>query len=146
MKKVKLISLVFLLFFVGTAGLIAETATMKFKVYGNCEMCQDRIEKAALSVDGVSKASWNKETKIIEVTFDNAKTDVHKIHQAIAKAGHDTQMHKAKDEDYNKLSGCCKYKRNGDKSSMNSHENHENHNHSGCTRDKSAKTSSCCKK
>jgi hypothetical protein len=30
---------------------------------------------------------------------------------AIANAGHDTEMHKATDEAYNKLPGCCKYER-----------------------------------
>ena len=35
--------------------------TEKFKVYGNCGMCEKTIEKAAKSVDGVSTADWNKE-------------------------------------------------------------------------------------
>jgi copper chaperone CopZ len=82
-----------------------------FKVSGNCGMCETRIEKAAKSIDGVTTADWSKETKLIEVTFDSKKTDVHKIHMAIAKVGHDTEMHKAKDETYNSLPGCCKYKR-----------------------------------
>ena len=85
--------------------------TEKFKVAGNCGMCETRIEKAAKSVDGVTAADWNKETKMIEVTFDAAKTDIHKVHEAIAKAGHDTDMHKASDEVYEKLPGCCKYER-----------------------------------
>lgn len=87
----------------------------KFKVLGNCGMCEKRIEKAASSVEGVSKADWNKETKLIDVTFDDAKTDIHKVHKAIAKAGHDTKMHKASDEVYNKLPGCCKYDRKFEK-------------------------------
>ncbi len=85
--------------------------TEKFKVKGNCGMCETRIEKAANSVDGVTSADWDKETKMIKVTFDPAKTDLHKIHMAIAKAGHDTDMHKASQEAYDKLPGCCKYDR-----------------------------------
>jgi hypothetical protein len=30
---------------------------------------------------------------------------------AIANSGHDTKMHKASDEVYDKLPGCCKYER-----------------------------------
>jgi mercuric ion binding protein len=82
-----------------------------FKVAGNCGMCETRIEKAAKSVDGVSAADWNKETKMIEVSFDAAKTDIKKVHEAIAKVGHDTEMVRAEDETYDTLPGCCKYER-----------------------------------
>jgi len=85
--------------------------TEKFTVAGNCGMCETRIEKAAKSVEGVSLADWDKETKMIEVKFDAEKTDLHKIHQAIAEVGHDTKMHKASDEVYDKLPACCKYER-----------------------------------
>ena len=87
----------------GAVTVFAGNKTEKFKVYGNCGMCENRIEKAAKSVEGVQSADWNKETKMMEVTFDDAKTDVHKVHMAIAKAGHDTEMHKATDEVYNEL-------------------------------------------
>jgi Cu(I)/Ag(I) efflux system membrane fusion protein len=82
-----------------------------FLVYGNCEMCKDRIETAAISVDGVISASWNKKTKILEVAFDESKTDLQKIHEAIANVGHDTDTLKASDEAYSKLPACCKYDR-----------------------------------
>lgn len=98
-------------FFLGATTLFAQTKTEKFKVYGNCGMCENRIEKAALSVNGVSKADWDKTNKMIVVAFDKSKTDVHKLHLAIAKVGHDTEKHKAKDDVYNNLAGCCKYKR-----------------------------------
>ena len=108
--KTKVLGLV-TLFLLSAATVFAGNKTEKFKVYGNCGTCEQRIETAAKSVDGVSKANWNKETKMMEVTFDDSKTDVHKVHMAIAKAGHDTQMHKATNEAYNKLPGCCKYER-----------------------------------
>jgi copper chaperone CopZ len=98
--------------------------TEKFKVYGNCGMCEKTIEKAAKSVDGVSTADWNKESKMMEVSFDDSKTDVHKVHMAIAKAGYDTKMHKATDEAYNKLPGCCQYDREDVKKSSHSQEGH----------------------
>lgn len=121
--KTKVLSLV-VMFVLGTFTAFAGEKTEKFKVKGNCGMCEKRIEKAANSVEGVSKADWNKETKMIEVVFDDEKTDVHKVHMAIAKAGHDTEMHKAKDEVYNELPGCCKYDRKAEKKE-NSHEGHQ---------------------
>lgn len=92
--------------------LLANTEkTEKFKVAGNCGMCETRIEKAAKSVDGVSSADWDKETKMIEVTYNPETSDIHKIHQAIANTGHDTEMHSVKAEVYDNLPGCCKYER-----------------------------------
>ena len=108
--KTRMLSLL-VMFMIGTMAVFAGNKTEKFKVLGNCGMCEKRIEKAALSVKGVSKADWVKESKQLEVVYDDAKVDVHKIHMAVAKAGHDTQMHKAKDEVYDKLPGCCKYDR-----------------------------------
>lgn len=108
--RTKVLSLVTLLMF-GVIAVFAGTKTEEFKVYGNCDMCKARIEKAAKSVNGVSAANWNEETKMIALTFDDSKTDAHKVQMAIAKVGHDTDMHEATDEVYNKLPGCCKYDR-----------------------------------
>ncbi len=93
------------------ATAFGQSKTEKFKVYGNCGMCEDRIETAAKSVDGVSKADWSQESQMLEVTFNDSKTKVDKVHKAVAKAGHDTKMHKASDEVYKNLPGCCKYTR-----------------------------------
>lgn len=122
--RTKALSLV-AMFVLGTFTVFAGEKTEKFKVFGNCGMCEKRIEKAANSVDGVSAADWNKESKMIEVKFDDSKTDVHKIHMAIAKVGHDTEMHKAGDEVYQELPSCCKYDRSGKKKEQS----HEGHNH-----------------
>ena len=102
---------IFALFMFGALAVVAANKTESFKVLGNCEMCKARIEKAAKSVDGVSAAEWNVETKMLALTFDDSKTDAHKVQEAIAKVGHDTEMHKATDEAYNKIAGCCKYER-----------------------------------
>jgi mercuric ion binding protein len=85
--------------------------TEKFKVAGNCGMCETRIETAAKSVDGVTAADWNKETKMIEVSYNPAETELQKIHETIAKAGHDTELVSASDENYASLPSCCKYER-----------------------------------
>lgn len=87
------------------------TKKEEFKVKGNCSMCKTRIEKAAKSVPGMQSADWDLETKLIKVTYDPDSTDIHKIHMAIAMAGHDTDMHKAPQEAYDQLPACCKYDR-----------------------------------
>jgi len=109
--KTKAIYLTLLIALMSIGITFGQAKTEKFKVYGNCGMCESRIEKAAKSVDGVSTVDWNKETKMIEVSFNTSKIDVHMVHMAIAEAGHDTDMHKAKDETYNSLPGCCQYVR-----------------------------------
>ena len=96
---------------IGTATAYAEKRTEKLDVKGNCGMCKTRIEKAAKSVSGVSKANWNKETKVLQLTFDDSKTNLKTIETTIAKAGHDTPQVKASDETYNALHDCCKYDR-----------------------------------
>ena len=108
--KTKLLGLV-VMFIFGTFMVFAGNKIEKIEVKGNCGMCEKRIEKAALAVPGVSKADWNKETKKMEVVFDDSKTNLDKIEVAIAKVGHDTKNHKATTEVYDKLPGCCKYER-----------------------------------
>ncbi len=120
--KIKIFSI--FIFLIATTVAFAGEKTEKFEVKGNCGMCEKRIEKAALSVEGVSKADWNKETKQMEVTFDDATTSAEKVQMAIAQSGHDTGKHKAKDEVYNKLPACCKYDRTGKQTKMQGHENH----------------------
>lgn len=120
--KTKFLSLS-VLFVMGAFSVFAGNKTEKIEVKGNCGMCETRIEKAAKSVEGVSKADWNKETKVLEVTFDDAKTSTNKIELAVAKAGHDTPNHKATDDVYNKLPDCCKYERAEQK--KDSHEGHQ---------------------
>lgn len=109
--KTRMRSLLLLLAFSAAAVTAQTVKEEKFKVAGNCSMCETRIENAAKSVDGVSSADWDQETKMIEVSFDPEKTDIHQVHMAIAKAGHDTEMHRASDEAYDQLPGCCKYER-----------------------------------
>lgn len=80
-------------------------------VYGNCEMCQERIESTALSLDGVIKASWDLETSMLQLSINQDIITMDKIHQAIAAVGHDTELEKASNEVYEQLHECCKYER-----------------------------------
>ncbi len=109
--KTKTIYLTVIIALMGLSPVFGQTTkTEEFKVSGNCGMCETRIEKAANSVEGVSAADWNIETKMIEVAIDTSKTDFYKVHEAIAKAGHDTEMLKADDKTYDALPKCCQYR------------------------------------
>lgn len=84
---------------------------VELTVAGNCEMCEKRIEKAAFSVKGVKSADWHIDHKDIHLIIDENKCSVEDVAKAIAAVGHDTEFIKAKDEDYEKLHGCCLYNR-----------------------------------
>jgi mercuric ion binding protein len=108
--------------FTAAASANAQDKTETFKVYGNCGMCEKRIEKAA-TIEGVTKADWDVDTKLMTVSYDPAKTDGKKVQKAIAAVGHDTDKQTAKEDVYSKLPGCCKYDRK-------KAEDHSSHNHS----------------
>jgi Cu(I)/Ag(I) efflux system membrane fusion protein len=84
---------------------------LSIKVSGNCEMCKERIENIAKSIDGISDAEWNITTKLLAVNFEENKTNSDKIQRAIANAGHDTEKYKASEEAYKKLPECCLYRK-----------------------------------
>ena len=88
----------------------AGTKTDTIKVYDNCSSCKMHIESAAKAA-GASDAVWNKTTKLLAVTYDDAKTSNIKIQQKIASVGYDTQDVKAPDAAYKKLDECCQYER-----------------------------------
>ncbi len=123
MKKIKILTMAFIAMSFASCGekAITETNTVatettngvttsSFKVWGNCEMCKETIE-GSLKVDGVSKADWDVDSKIITVEFDAAKIDLDKIQKTIAAVGYDNDKYKGDDKAYNELAGCCQYDR-----------------------------------
>ena len=82
-----------------------------FNVYGNCGMCERRIEGSTKKIEGVDMADWDMSTWIMVVSYDPNLASLDDIKQKIADAGYDSETHRAKDEIYNMLPGCCKYKR-----------------------------------
>ena len=117
MKTVKIIIVALLAIALGsnsfaqtsTASKVAAPKTENLKVSGNCGMCKSRIEKAA-KIDGVSKAEWDKTSKILAVTYDPSKTSLDQVGKKVAAAGHDTEKVKAEDKVYSTLPACCKYR------------------------------------
>lgn len=86
-----------------------KNAKYNFEVNGNCDMCQKRIQKAALSVSGVKSVVWDIETHQLNLILNEEKGQVLDVKKAIAKVGHDSDEVKATDEEYKSLHGCCMY-------------------------------------
>ncbi len=82
--------------------------TSTISVKGNCGDCKERIENAA-DIKGVKTSNWDKDKKVLSVTFDSKKVTLIQIEEAIAKAGHATAAHKADATAYKKLPTCCQY-------------------------------------
>jgi periplasmic mercuric ion binding protein len=120
MKKLGFLIVAIVALFTHQTVLAQATKTETFKVFGNCSMCEKRIEKAA-AAEGVTKADWNVDTKIMTVTYDPSKITNAAIQKKIANVGHDTDKEKAADSVYDKLPGCCHYDRNGGNSSTHHH-------------------------
>jgi copper chaperone CopZ len=108
MKTLRHIILAFLLF--TGISVFAQEKTDTFKVYGNCGMCKSRVEKAA-KAEGATTAVWDKDTKIMTVTYDASKTNLEALQKKVASVGHDTDLFTAPDKVYDKLPGCCLYER-----------------------------------
>ena len=63
-----------------------KSETVTFKVWGNCGTCKKNIEKS-VKVDGVNKAEWNKDTKIMTISFDNSKITLEQIQKKLLRLG-----------------------------------------------------------
>jgi copper chaperone CopZ len=108
----------------------AKTETVK--IYGNCGMCETKIEKAG-NLKKVAQVDWDKDTKMATLTYDSAKTNQDEILKRIALAGYDCEKFLAPDAAYSSLAGCCQYDREAkvaattQTNQMAGMENHENH-------------------
>lgn len=111
MKKILLIIGILLIGISTQAQEKNKNAKITFEVNGICEMCKERIEKAALKTKGVKFANWSIETHLLQLILDERKTDEITVHKNIAAVGHDTKKVKATDEAYNNLHNCCMYNR-----------------------------------
>lgn len=96
---------------VGFIGMAQDKKTETFKVSGNCDMCKEKIEGALKKKDGVISKKWDKDTKMLMVTYDASKITIQEIGKKVAAVGYDNQYASANDEAYNGLHSCCKYER-----------------------------------
>ena len=103
------VMLLMFLFIQKTSVAQGSMKTDTITVFGNCGQCKTRIEEASF-IKGVKIAEWNTKTKILTITYNRDKTSREQIMAAVAKAGHDSDNHKAEDKAYKKLPGCCAYR------------------------------------
>lgn len=89
---------------------IKNAKTQTLKVYGNCDMCKSKIEEAANKKNMV-KAEWNKDSKMLSVTYDSKQTSPDEVLKRVAYAGYDNEIYMAPDDAFAKLPGCCQYER-----------------------------------
>jgi len=91
------------------APVVEKVVSMNFTVQGEGEVAKKMIEKAVLSVNGVTDANWDMDKKTIKI---NGSSEVvwEEVHGAIAGAGFDTTEMKATDEAYNALPDEAKYR------------------------------------
>ena len=113
MKTLSLVAAIMFSIFSFNTVTAQSAKTETIKVWGNCGMCQTKIEKAAKTA-GAKSASWDSETKELKVTYAVKKTSSAKIQESIAKTGYDTQDFTAVKSAYDNLHGCCKYDRKVD--------------------------------
>ncbi|MFC7356657.1 heavy-metal-associated domain-containing protein [Jejudonia soesokkakensis] len=99
----------------GTSNAIAmDPSKMKndeLYIFGNCGMCEARIVKTAKGVTGVGAASWDKDTKMLKISYDPATTSVKEVEKAVVAVGHDSKNMKTAASTYDGLPGCCQYER-----------------------------------
>ena len=88
-------------------GLKVDTITVE----GVCGMCKKRIEKAAMSIEGVKTATWNEDSKklLVKYSVHNPEALV-AVEKKVSAAGHDAGKTKATAEAYRKLPDCCHYR------------------------------------
>lgn len=111
MKSIKILMAVFLLLSsVTLQAEIKNVSTQNVKISGSCALCKEGIETAAFEKN-VSKARWDKDTKMALVTYDSKKTSLGAVLKKVALAGYDNDSYLAPDEAYAKLADCCKYER-----------------------------------
>lgn len=125
MKSVTLALVAILFFFTRTNGFtqIKNEKIETVKVFGNCEMCEETIEKAG-SLKKVALVDWDKDTKIAKLTYDSKKTNSDEILKRIALAGYDSDRFLAPDDAYAKLPECCQYTRSLKPIAKNTKEEH----------------------
>jgi periplasmic mercuric ion binding protein len=59
----------------------------------------------------VLAVDWDKDTKMMKLSYDTLKTSVADVEVLIAAAGYDTQSLTADDDAYAGLHECCQYDR-----------------------------------
>ena len=100
----------FILLSIAVNSQIKNAKTETVKIYGNCGMCETKIENAG-NIKKVAKVDWDQDSKMATLTYDTTKTNPDEILKRIALAGYDSDKFLAPDDVYDNLHGCCQYDR-----------------------------------
>jgi len=112
MNSVKklVIAIVVLLTVTIASARIKNAITQTVKIYGNCIVSKVAIEKAG-NLKNVATVTWNKDTGMATLTYDQKKTNPDEILKRIALAGYDNEKFLAPDSAYSSLPDGCRYTR-----------------------------------
>lgn len=102
-------SLVLVLALLGNTALAQSKTDTTMIVNGVCGMCKNTIQKAC-NIDGVHKAEWDVDSKVLTLSYDAEKLNLQQISDSVNAAGYDTEYNTAPDEAYYGLHGCCHYR------------------------------------
>ena len=121
----------FILLSIAVNAQIKNAKTETVKIYGNCGMCETKIENAG-NIKKVAKVDWDQDSKTATLTYDTTKTNSDEILKRIALAGYDSDKFLAPDDVYDNLHGCCQYDRVAKvpvkvEETTGNHNNHSNH-------------------
>ena len=105
-----LVAITVLLSFTSCNSQIKNAKTETVKIYGNCDMCKKKIEKAG-NLKSIAKVTWDDKTQIATLIYDAKKTNQDEILKRIALVGYDSDKFLAPDKTYSKLDKCCQYDR-----------------------------------
>jgi Protein of unknown function (DUF3347) len=104
------VAITVLLSFTACEAQIKNAITENVKIYGNCDMCKKKIEKAGY-LNSIAKVTWDDKTKMAILVYDAKKTNQDAILKRIALVGYDSDKFLAPNDAYSKLPGCCQYDR-----------------------------------
>ncbi len=107
---------------------IKNSITESVKIYGNCGMCETKIEKAG-NLKKIANVDWDKDTKMAVLTYDPTKTSQDEILKRIALVGYDSEQFLAPDAIYANLNGCCQYDRELKTVAITTESEHTGHDH-----------------
>lgn len=117
MKTIKYLLLLFMCFttmasYCQAKKVTAPDTTVVLKVFGVCEQCKERIEKA-VKIKGVRSGVWDMETGLLSLVYNSSLVSLEKIKNRIIAVGHDLEDRKAINAVYNALPKCCLYRKTG---------------------------------
>jgi len=95
-KLFRFLILILLVSFTAEMALASEllaSKTVKLKCSEmTCLGCKKKITESIKTLDGIIKVKVNLDTKIVTVTYDDAKTAPDKIINAISEAGYESEL------------------------------------------------------